>query len=72
MSENEEEEEIKIEYFESFDTDPLCENSEKPTSVTKDYQSSNFRDENINQHVSNSKNHKKDIKISSLFSYFKL
>lgn len=58
MRENEEEEEIKIEYFESFDTDPLCENSEKPT-CTYDSVTPDFHDENINQRVSNSKNNKK-------------
>lgn len=55
-----EEEEIKIEYFESFETDPLSENIAKcDTNVTKQ---SNIPNENINQQVSNSKNYKKDIK----------
>ncbi|KAJ8705969.1 hypothetical protein PYW07_010746 [Mythimna separata] len=53
MSENEEEVEIKIEYFESFDTDPLCENSEIPTCVTNDAVTPDFRNENINQLDSN-------------------
>lgn len=60
MNVSEEEEEIKIEYFESFETDPLCENIAKcDTNVTKQ---SNIPNENINQQVSNSKNYKKDIK----------
>ncbi|XP_035450792.2 zinc finger protein 181-like isoform X1 [Spodoptera frugiperda] len=47
MNVSEEEEEIKIEYFESFETDPLCENIAKcDTNVTKQ---SNIPNENINQ-----------------------
>ena len=59
---SEDEEEIKIEYFESFDTDPLCENSEQPTCPTNDSVTSTICDDNINQRVSNSKNYKKRYK----------
>lgn len=59
---SEDEEEIKIEYFESFDTDPLRENSKQPTCPTNNSVTSNTCEENINQLVSNSKNYKKRYK----------
>lgn len=55
MSATEEEAEIKIEYFESYEEDPLCKNTEKNTREddrTDFFISRNFLDENINQDVS--------------------